>query len=86
MIKRKNYINYFCNNVDEEELPAYVNEAIFDFIELFDMNETEIYKEYGFNECSNDYVLRKVLKKMLKKLSEINDDMVYKNYHQNYFG
>ena len=47
MKKQNNYIRYFAYNVDEIELYAYINEAIFDLIELTNMNENDIYKKYN---------------------------------------
>lgn len=49
MKKQNNYIRYFAYNVDEVELYAYINEAIFDLIELTNMSENDIYKKYNFS-------------------------------------
>ncbi len=49
MKKQNNYIRYFAYNVDEVELYAYINEAIFNLIELTNMSENDIYKKYNFS-------------------------------------
>ena len=49
MKKQNNYIRYFAYIVDEVELYAYINEAIFDLIELTNMSENDIYKKYNFS-------------------------------------
>lgn len=63
MKKQNNYIRYFAYNVDEVELYAYINEAIFDLIELTNMSENDIYKKYNFS-CNSpgEQKDRKVLK------------------------
>ena len=72
MKKQNNYIRYFANNVDDAELYAYINEAIFDLIELTNMSENDIYKKYNFS-CNSS--------------GEQKDrsNIVYDNFYLNYF-
>lgn len=86
MKKQNNYIRYFAYNVDEVELYAYINEAIFDLIELTNMSENDIYKKYTFScNSSGEQKDRKVLYKMLLDIDKIDSNIVYDNFYLNYF-
>lgn len=86
MKKQNNYIRYFAYNVDEVELYAYINEAIFNLIELTNMSENDIYKKYNFS-CNNsgEQKDRKVLYNMLLDIDKIDSNIVYDNFYLNYF-
>lgn len=86
MKKQNNYIRYFAYNVDEVELYAYINEAIFDLIELTNMSENDIYKKYNFNcNSSGEQKDRKVLYNMLLDIDKIDSNIVYDNFYLSYF-
>lgn len=86
MKKQNNYIRYFAYNVDEIELYAYINEAIFDLIELTNMSENDIYKKYNFNcNSSGEQKDRKVLYNMLLDIDKIDSNIVYDNFYLSYF-
>lgn len=85
MEKRKDYIDYFCKNVDEEELLEYVAEAEFDLIELLGLTEDQILRRYHFSDSGSDAMFRRALKRMLKDLDMIDSNMVCQNYYLNYF-
>mgnify|MGYP007084590833 FL=1 len=86
MKKQNNYIRYFAYNVDEVELYAYINEAIFDLIELTNMSENDIYKKYNFS-CNSlgEQKDRKVLYNMLLDIDKIDSNIVYDNFYLSYF-
>ena len=86
MKKQNNYIRYFAYNVDEVELYVYINEAIFDLIELTNMSENDIYKKYNFNcNSSGEQKDRKVLYNMLLDIDKIDSNIVYDNFYLSYF-
>lgn len=86
MKKQNNYIRNFAYIVDEVELYAYINESIFDLIELTNMNENDIYKKYNFNcNSSGEQKDRKVLYNMLLDIDKIDSNIVYDNFYLNYF-
>ena len=78
MKKQNNYIRYFAYNVDEVELYAYINEAIFDLIELTNMSD------FSCNS-SGEQKDRKVLYNMLLDIDKIDSNIVYNNFYLNYF-
>ena len=83
--KEKQYIRYFVDNVDDEELLAYVCDAIFDINELYGLSEEEINKKYNFKNSASDSVFRKALFRMLIDIDKKDEKIVYKNYYENYF-
>lgn len=86
MKKQNNYIRYFAYNVDEVELYAYINEAIFDLTKLTNMSENDIYKKYNFIcNSSEEQKDRKGLYNMLLDIDEIDSNIVYNNFYLNYF-
>lgn len=86
MKKQNNYIRYFAYNVDEVELYAYINEAIFDLIELTNMSENDIYKKYNFScNSSGEQKDRNVLYNMLLDIDKIDSNIVYNNFYLNHF-
>lgn len=86
MKKQNNYIRYLAYNVDEVELYAYINEAIFDLIELTNMSENDIYKKYNFSSnSSGEQKDRKVLYNMLLDIDKIDSNIVYDNFYLSYF-
>lgn len=86
MKKQNNYIRYFAYNIDEVELYAYINEAIFDLIELTNMSENDIHKKYDFNcNSSGEQKDRKVLYNMLLDIDKIDSNIVYDNFYLSYF-
>ena len=86
MKKQNIYIKYFANNVDDAELYAYINEAIFDLIDLTNMSENDIYKKYNFScNSSGEQKDRKVLYNMFLDINKIGSNIVYDNFYLNYF-
>lgn len=86
MKKQNNYIRYFAYNIDEVELYAYINETIFDLIELINMSENDIYRKYNFScNSSEEQKDRKVLYNMLLDIDKIDSNIVYDNFYLNYF-
>ncbi len=86
MKKQNIYIKYFANNVDDAELYAYINEAIFDLIDLTNMSENDIYKKYNFScNSSGEQKDRKFLYNILLNIDKIDNNIVYNNFYLNYF-